>query len=70
MGTGTQGHTAVLSITSSSTSSSSNLVSSMSNPHRNSLKGSSNNVRWPVNLNQLAAISLDDDSDLDRSLTD
>ncbi|KAG0100205.1 hypothetical protein BGZ93_003375 [Podila epicladia] len=42
----------------------------MNNPHRNSLKGSSNNVRWPVNLNQLAAISLDDDSDLDRSLTD
>ncbi|KAG0041074.1 hypothetical protein BGZ82_000053 [Podila clonocystis] len=42
----------------------------MSNPHRSSLKASSNNVRWPVNLNQLAAISLDDDSDLDRSLTD
>lgn len=69
MGTATHGHTAVHSIASSSTSSS-NLVSSMSNPHRNSLKSSSNNVRWPVNLNQLAAISLDDDSDLDRSLTD
>ncbi|KAG0339605.1 hypothetical protein BG000_001756 [Podila horticola] len=69
MGTATHGHTAVHSIASSSTSSS-NLVSSMSNPHRSSLKSSSNNVRWPVNLNQLAAISLDDDSDLDRSLTD
>ncbi|KAF9955665.1 hypothetical protein BGZ72_003515 [Mortierella alpina] len=39
------------------------------NPHRSSLKTTSQ-LRWPVNLNQLAAISLDDDSDLDRSLTD
>ncbi|KAF8953272.1 hypothetical protein BGZ52_000335 [Haplosporangium bisporale] len=70
MGTATQGHTAVHSIASSSTSSSSNLVSAMSNSHRSSLRAPSNNVRWPVNLNQLAAISLDDDSDLDRSLTD
>ncbi|CAO3564814.1 unnamed protein product [Mortierella alpina] len=39
------------------------------NPHRSSLKTTAQ-LRWPVNLNQLAAISLDDDSDLDRSLTD
>ncbi|KAF9571485.1 hypothetical protein EC968_000516 [Mortierella alpina] len=38
------------------------------NPHRSSLK--TTQLRWPVNLNQLAAISLDDDSDMDRSLTD
>ncbi|KAF9438606.1 hypothetical protein BGZ76_006505 [Entomortierella beljakovae] len=37
--------------------------------HRTSLKPPSQ-VRWPVNLNQLAAISLEDDSDLDRSFTD
>ncbi|KAG0309280.1 hypothetical protein BGZ98_003882 [Dissophora globulifera] len=37
--------------------------------HRSSLKAP-NQVRWPVNLNQLAALSLDDDSDLDRSFTD
>ncbi|KAG0204694.1 hypothetical protein BGX28_003443 [Mortierella sp. GBA30] len=43
--------------------------SSLSHLHRSSLKPASH-VRWPVNLNQLAAISLDDDSDLDRSLTD
>ncbi|KAF9899846.1 hypothetical protein EC991_008231, partial [Linnemannia zychae] len=37
----------------------------------NKLKASgSSQVRWPVSLNQLAAISLDDDSDFDRSLTD
>ncbi|KAF9135681.1 hypothetical protein BGW39_001080 [Mortierella sp. 14UC] len=39
--------------------------------NRSSLKASaSSQVRWPVSLNQLAAISLDDDSDFDRSLTD
>ncbi|KAF9207362.1 hypothetical protein BGZ49_000608 [Haplosporangium sp. Z 27] len=38
-------------------------------PQRSSLKPPSQ-VRWPVNLNQLAAISLEDDSDLDRSFTD
>ncbi|KAF9115371.1 hypothetical protein BGX27_007990 [Mortierella sp. AM989] len=37
--------------------------------HRTLLKPPSQ-VRWPVNLNQLAAISLEDDSDLDRSFTD
>ncbi|KAF9361744.1 hypothetical protein BGX26_012465 [Mortierella sp. AD094] len=37
--------------------------------HRTSLRAP-NQVRWPVNLNQLAAISLEDDSDLDRSFTD
>ncbi|KAG0291330.1 hypothetical protein BGZ97_005917 [Linnemannia gamsii] len=40
------------------------------NNNRTSLKASANQVRWPVSLNQLAAISLDDDSDFDRSLTD
>ncbi|GJJ76463.1 hypothetical protein EMPS_08822 [Entomortierella parvispora] len=45
-------------------------VSLANHPHRSSLKATNNQVRWPVNLNQLAAISLDDDSDLDRSLTD
>ncbi|KAG9065560.1 hypothetical protein KI688_001848 [Linnemannia hyalina] len=44
--------------------------SSNSNLNRNSLKANANQVRWPVSLNQLAAISLDDDSDFDRSLTD
>ncbi|KAF9297418.1 hypothetical protein BGZ88_010139 [Linnemannia elongata] len=44
--------------------------SSNSNLNRNSLKASASQVRWPVSLNQLAAISLDDDSDFDRSLTD
>ncbi|KAF9141855.1 hypothetical protein BGX30_004007, partial [Mortierella sp. GBA39] len=44
--------------------------SSNSNLNRNSLKANTNQVRWPVSLNQLAAISLDDDSDFDRSLTD
>ncbi|KAF9946840.1 hypothetical protein BGZ70_002999 [Mortierella alpina] len=39
------------------------------NPHRSSLRTTAQ-LRWPVNLNQLAAISLDDDSDIDRSLTD
>ncbi|KAF9181893.1 hypothetical protein BGZ51_005126 [Haplosporangium sp. Z 767] len=37
--------------------------------HRSSLKAP-NQVRWPVNLNQLAALTLEDDSDLDKSLTD
>ncbi|KAG0348600.1 hypothetical protein BG004_004728 [Podila humilis] len=41
-----------------------------SHPHRSSLRAPAANVRWPVNLNQLAAMSLDDDSDLDRSFTD
>ncbi|KAF9579432.1 hypothetical protein BGW38_004301, partial [Lunasporangiospora selenospora] len=27
-------------------------------------------ARWPIGLNQLASIALDDDSDLDRSFTD
>ncbi|KAG0294103.1 hypothetical protein BGZ96_001790 [Linnemannia gamsii] len=49
-------------------SSNSNLNNNNSN--RSSLKASTNQVRWPVSLNQLAAISLDDDSDFDRSLTD
>ncbi|KAG0367015.1 hypothetical protein BGZ54_004553 [Gamsiella multidivaricata] len=40
-----------------------------SSHHRSSLKAPSQ-VRWPVNLNQLAALSLEDDSDLDRSFTD
>ncbi|KAF9083655.1 hypothetical protein BGX23_011245 [Mortierella sp. AD031] len=45
--------------------------SSSSSLNRNSLKASgASQVRWPVSLNQLAAISLDDDSDFDRSLTD
>ncbi|KAF9941324.1 hypothetical protein BGZ67_005375 [Mortierella alpina] len=39
------------------------------NPHRSSIKTTAQ-LRWPVNLNQLAAISLDDDSDMDKSLTD
>ncbi|KAG0002300.1 hypothetical protein BGZ79_003212 [Entomortierella chlamydospora] len=37
--------------------------------HRTALKPP-NQVRWPVNLNHLAAISLEDDSDLDRSFSD
>ncbi|KAG0256273.1 hypothetical protein BG011_004641 [Mortierella polycephala] len=37
--------------------------------HRSSLK-TPNQVRWPVNLDQLAALTLEDDSDLDKSLTD
>ncbi|KAG0044240.1 hypothetical protein BGZ83_010513, partial [Gryganskiella cystojenkinii] len=49
---------------------SSSAASLSNNPHRSSLKASNSQVRWPVNLNQLAAISLDDDSDFDRSLTD
>ena len=44
--------------------------SSNSNLNRNSLKASAGQVRWPVSLNQLAAMNLDDDSDIDRSLTD
>ncbi|KAF9426419.1 hypothetical protein BGZ94_006546 [Podila epigama] len=55
----------------STTQSRSIVPPSSSNSHRTSLKTPhTNNVRWPVNLNQLAAISLDDDSDLDRSFTD
>ncbi|KAG0378078.1 hypothetical protein BGX24_004805 [Mortierella sp. AD032] len=45
--------------------------SNLNNSSRSSLKTTaSNQVRWPVSLNQLAAISLDDDSDFDHSLTD
>ncbi|KAI8595015.1 hypothetical protein EDD21DRAFT_58397 [Dissophora ornata] len=45
-------------------------LSSLPHPtHRSSLK-TPNQVRWPVSLSQLAVLSLDDDSDLDRSFTE